>query len=93
MARRTFWAYTYGPYNRSEAVPESRTLLGDLDRCSRIGGQGDFKPCQRAWGSFHTDLLNFLLCDGSVQTFSVTIDTKIFAEAATIAGKEFAPLP
>jgi prepilin-type N-terminal cleavage/methylation domain-containing protein len=93
MARRTFWACTYGPYNRSEAIPESRTLLGDFDRCSMIGGQGAWKPCDRAWGSFHTDLLNFLLCDGSVQTFSLTIDTKIFAEAATMAGKEFAPLP
>src|SRR5204863_4209082 len=93
MSRRTFWAYTYGPYNRSDAMPESRTLIGDYDRCTAIGGQGAFEPCSRAWGSLHTDLLNFLLCDGSVQTFSLTIDTQIFAEAATIAGKEFAPLP
>src|SRR5262245_4119728 len=63
LARRTFWAYTYGAYNRSDAVPESRTLLGDLDLCTATGGQGGEEPCYRAWGSFHTDLLNFLLCD------------------------------
>jgi prepilin-type N-terminal cleavage/methylation domain-containing protein len=93
LSRRTFWAYTYGSYNRSDAMPESRTLLGDYDRCTLVGGQLEWWPCDRAWGSLHTDLLNFLLCDGSVQTFPITMDTNIFAEAATIAGKEFAPLP
>jgi prepilin-type N-terminal cleavage/methylation domain-containing protein len=93
LKRRTFWAYTYGSYNRSEAVPESRTLLADYDRCCETGGQGDVEPCNRAWGAFHPQVLNFLLCDGSVQTLSVTMDMNIFAEAATIAGREFAPLP
>jgi len=93
LSRRTFWAYTYGSYNRSDAVPESRTLLGDYDRCTTIGGQGDFEPCNRAWGSFHPGVLNFLVCDGSVQTFSLAIDMKRFVESATIAGREFAPLP
>jgi prepilin-type N-terminal cleavage/methylation domain-containing protein len=93
LSRRTFWAYTYGSYNRSDAVPESRTLLGDYDRCTSLGGQGNIEPCSRAWGSFHNDTLNFLLCDGSIQTFSVTIDMNLFANAATIAGREFAPLP
>jgi prepilin-type N-terminal cleavage/methylation domain-containing protein len=93
MGRRTFWAYSYGPYTRSDAIPQSRTLLGDYDRCTLLGGVGHMKPCDRAWGSLHTDVLNFLLCDGSVQTFTITIDTKLFAEAATIAGREFAPLP
>jgi prepilin-type N-terminal cleavage/methylation domain-containing protein len=93
MSRRTFWAYTYGSYNRSDAVPESRTLLGDYDRCTSLGGQGDVEPCNRAWGSFHPAVNNFLICDGSVQTFSLTIDMKRFVESATIAGQEFAPLP
>jgi hypothetical protein len=92
LSRRTFWAYTYGSYNRSDAVPESRTLIGDYDRCTSIGGQGDIEPCNRAWGSFHPDLLNFVMGDASVQTYSVTIDTKIFAESATISGKEYTQL-
>jgi prepilin-type N-terminal cleavage/methylation domain-containing protein len=93
MSRRTFWAYTYGSYNRSDAVPESRTLLGDYDRCTSIGGQGDIAPCNRAWGSFHPDVNNFLLCDGSVQTFSITMDMNRFVEMATIAGRDNATLP
>jgi len=67
--------------------------LGDYDRCTSLSGQGDFEPCNRAWGSLHTDVLNFLLCDGSVQTFPITIDMQLFANAATIAGREFATLP
>jgi prepilin-type N-terminal cleavage/methylation domain-containing protein/prepilin-type processing-associated H-X9-DG protein len=93
LSRRTFWAYTYGSYNRSEAVPQSRTLLGDYDRCSLIGGVGEWRPCLRAWGAFHPGAFNFVLCDGSVHTYTVTMNTKVFADAATIAGREFAPLP
>jgi prepilin-type N-terminal cleavage/methylation domain-containing protein len=93
LKRRTFWAYTYGTYNRSDAVPESRTLLGDYDRCTSIGGQGDFETCNRAWGSLHTDAINFLLCDGSVQTSPITMDMQVFAASATIAGREYVPLP
>ena len=91
MAHRTFWAYTYN--NRSDAMPESRTLLGDYDRCTLLGGQLAFWPCDRAWGSLHTDTVNFLLCDGSVQSLPLNIDAKVFADAGTIAGHEFAPLP
>ena len=93
LSRRTYWAYTFGSYNRSDAVAESRTLLGDWDRCNRAGGQGGSETCNHAWGSMHPDLLNFLLCDGAVHTFSVSMDMQIFADSATIAGKEFAPLP
>jgi prepilin-type N-terminal cleavage/methylation domain-containing protein len=93
MSRRTFWAYTYGSYNRSDAVAESRTLIGDYDRCTSLGGIGGFETCNRSWGSLHTDTVNFLICDGSVQPFSLTMDMRIFADSATIAGKEFAPLP
>ncbi len=93
MSRRTFWAYTFGSYNRSDAFSQSRTLLGDYDRCSRIGGVGEWRPCLRAWGAFHPGVFNFLLCDGSVRNFPVTMNTKVFADAATIAGHEVAPLP
>jgi prepilin-type processing-associated H-X9-DG protein len=93
LKRRTFWAYTYGSYNRSDAVPESRTLIGNYDRCTSLGGQGGKQPCDRAWGSLHTDTFNFLLCDGSVQSFSITMDAKIFANAASMAGKDLALLP
>src|SRR5262245_16101846 len=93
LTRRTFWAYSYGSYNRSDAVPQSRTLVSNWDKCSAMGGPGDFNVCNRAWGSFHAGAVNFLLCDGSTHSIAQTIDTKIFVEAATIAGREHAPLP
>ena len=74
-------------------MPESRTLLWDYDRCTSIGGQGDIAPCNRAWGSFHPDVINFLLCDGSVQTSSITMDMNRFVEMATIAGRDNTTLP
>jgi prepilin-type N-terminal cleavage/methylation domain-containing protein len=93
LSRRTFWAYTYGAYNRSDAMPEGRTLLSDVDLCTSAGGQGDFEPCYRAWGSFHSNVLNFVLCDASVRTLPITIDTRVFTESATIAGREVVQLP
>ena len=93
LRRRTFWAYTYGSYNRSEVIPQSRTLLADSDRCNAIGGIGKEAPCWRAWGSFHPGVVGFLLCDGSIRHVPLTVDMQCLASTATIAGKEFAPLP
>jgi prepilin-type N-terminal cleavage/methylation domain-containing protein/prepilin-type processing-associated H-X9-DG protein len=93
-SRRTFWAYSFGSYNRSDAVPQSRTLLPDIDACTaKTGEDGEFRPCLRGWGSFHPGVVNFLLCDGSVKSLPQTMDMTIFAGAATMAGGEFAPLP
>jgi prepilin-type N-terminal cleavage/methylation domain-containing protein len=91
--RRTFWAYSYGSYNKSDVVPESRTLLNDWNRCAAIGGQGGFQSCNRAWGSFHPGIVPFLLCDGSVRSVAETVDMHLLAEAATIAGGEPSQLP
>jgi prepilin-type N-terminal cleavage/methylation domain-containing protein/prepilin-type processing-associated H-X9-DG protein len=93
LTRRTFWGYSYGPYNRSDAVPESRTLLANWERCAASGGAGGFNTCNRSWGSFHSGAINFALCDGSTRPIATNIDMKLFAEVATIAGREHAPLP
>ena len=74
-------------------MPESRTLLADWDRCAKIGGLGDFQTCNRSWGSFHPGVVNFLLCDGSIRPLPLTIDMYLFADSATIAGREVAQLP
>jgi hypothetical protein len=92
LKRRTLWAYTYGPYNKSDVVPQSRTLLGDSDRCNSIPGLGREAVCRRAWGSFHPGVVGFLLCDGSIRHVPLTVDMQCLAASATIAGKEFAPL-
>lgn len=91
--RRTFWAYSYGSYNKSDAVAQSRTLLNDYDRCVIIGGAGDVEPCKRAWGSFHMGGSNFLFCDGSLRYVSQSIDMHIFTDLATIGNGEPANLP
>jgi prepilin-type N-terminal cleavage/methylation domain-containing protein len=91
--RRTFWAYSYGSYNKSDVVPESRTLLNNRARCTATGGLGDYQTCDRAWGSFHPGVVQFLLCDGSVHQVALTVDMQVLAAAATIAGREPSQLP
>ncbi len=86
--RGTYWAYTYTSYNQSSTVPQSRSLLGDYDRCVAIGGAGSSNTCKRGWGSFHTDILNFAFCDGSVRSLSINLNINMFADLGTIAGGE-----
>jgi prepilin-type processing-associated H-X9-DG protein len=91
-SRTTYWAYTYTSYNQSAVVPpQSRQLLGDYDRCVAVGGAGDDNPCKRGWGSFHTNVVNFVMADGSVRNLSTNIDMTLFAALATIANNE--PIP
>jgi prepilin-type N-terminal cleavage/methylation domain-containing protein len=91
--RRTFWAYSTGSYNRSDAVPQGRTLIANWDRCTAAGGPGGIQPCNRAWGSFHPTVIQFLHCDGNVRPMSQAVDMTIFVNAATIAGSEPGVLP
>lgn len=91
--RRTFWAYSYGSYNRSDVVPESRTMLSDWERCVAIGGLGGLQSCNRGWGSFHPDVVQYLYCDGNVRPVSRNVDMMLLANAATVAGQEPGPTP
>lgn len=84
--RRTFWAYTYTSYNKSEVVPETRTMFSDYDRCVQFG---DSNPCKRAWGTAHTNGgIQFAFSDGHVSNISPSIDMQAFAAAASINGQE-----
>ncbi len=86
--RRTFWAYTYTSYNQSSTLAQSRTIIGDFDRCVDIGGPGGSNSCKRGWGSFHPDIINFVMCDGHVRTISINIDMELFSNMGTISGNE-----
>lgn len=88
VQRRTFWAYTYTSYNKSEPVPQSRTLLVDYTRCVQVGGPGGSNPCKRAWGSYHPNGLQFVYIDGSCHFVSRGIDMEVFASMGSIAGNE-----
>lgn len=88
--RRTFWARTFGAWNKSTVVADSRTLIGDFQACVDLGGSWS---CKRMWGSFHPGGLQFALCDGSVRFVSESVDMNLLADTASIAGGEVAQLP
>jgi len=88
ISRGALWAYSYAAYSHGAAVPESRTLLADYDRCVKIGGAGGDNPCKRGWGSFHANSLQFLYADGAVRPINININMDVFCEQATMAGGE-----
>jgi prepilin-type processing-associated H-X9-DG protein len=92
-SRRTFWAYAYTSYNEScVTFGQSRTLIADFELCKSTPPGGD-NQCKRAWGSFHTNNLNFAMCDGSVRSITTNVDMGLLAAMATIAGSEPISLP
>jgi len=87
--RGTFWAYTYGSYNSSDASPDRHTLIPDFDKCvAGVPGPDWEHACKRGWGSFHSGGLNFLKCDGSVKFMAQNVDLEVFGQSATKAGGE-----
>jgi prepilin-type N-terminal cleavage/methylation domain-containing protein len=89
LRRRTFWAYSYGSFNKSDATPFGFALLNDYDRCASVSGPGLLDACKRGFGSSH-GVIQFILADGSVRGISPNLDTTLFCELATIAGGEAA---
>ena len=88
-SRSTFWAYTYTSYSQSSAVPQTRTLTNDYDKCVSLG---DSNPCKRGWGSFHTSGMNAAMGDGSIRFVRQSIDLNMWVATATIAGGEIGTL-
>ena len=93
--RGTFWAYTYASYNQSSFSLLPQTFTTDFDSCYNAdkGLTYTDQPCKRAWGSNHTNGLNFVMCDGSVRWVSYSADINVLAALGTIAGGEVAQLP
>jgi prepilin-type N-terminal cleavage/methylation domain-containing protein/prepilin-type processing-associated H-X9-DG protein len=98
--RATFWAYTYASYNQSSVGPQSVHLnnyYGDGTATSK----GCWKPttqygdqmCKRAFGSNHTNGMNFGMADGSVRFVSYSVDINLLGNMATIARGEVAQIP
>jgi prepilin-type N-terminal cleavage/methylation domain-containing protein len=91
-SRATFWAYTYASYNQSSIYPESRTLTSSYNQCWNTiqppqTSNAD-QVCKRAFGSRHTNGLNFCLGDGSTRYISYNVDMNVLAGMATIQGGE-----
>ena len=91
--RRTFWAYAYTSYNQSLVTFNAPwTLQADFAACAATPNPSGSNQCKRAWGSLHTGIVNFVMCDGSVRTISTSIDMNFTMPAlATIAGGEVIP--
>jgi prepilin-type processing-associated H-X9-DG protein len=96
--RSTFWAYSYGSYNTSSAVPDETRILQGFEyiKCKYpLGRTGGVtlaeEPCMRSWGSNHSNIVNFVFCDGSVRSLNSTLSPNILVMMATIAGGEVIP--
>ena len=88
--RRTFWAYAYTSYNKSNICPEcgARTLLPSYTQCNAIGGPGGINSCKRSFASLHANGMHFLLADGSVSFVSQNVNIFVLGDMSTIQGSE-----
>lgn len=87
LARRSFWAYTWGNYLLSQPTPYAPTLWGDFKRCTAAGTYGTAnRACHSGWFSNHSDGMNMALCDGSVTFLSFDIELRPFAALGSIGG-------
>jgi prepilin-type N-terminal cleavage/methylation domain-containing protein len=90
--RRTFWAYAYTSYNKGTiSTNASFALLADYDRCVALSP--DVNICKRGFGSFHPNIIQFCLADGSVRALTITMNMNIYQAAATIGFGESELLP
>jgi prepilin-type N-terminal cleavage/methylation domain-containing protein/prepilin-type processing-associated H-X9-DG protein len=87
--RGTFWADSFNLYSLSGAYPDSATLLNDYDACTKV--VSDPAQCKYGWGSFHTGIINFAMCDGHVVGITTSINMQTFTALATINGGEVIP--
>jgi len=86
--RGTFWAYSYTCYSLASVSFESRRYIPDYNTCKAIPGDDGENACKRGLGSFHTNGLHFLKCDGSVGFYSTNADVSVYAAMGTIDGQE-----
>jgi hypothetical protein len=91
--RGSFWAYSYAQYTMSGAnapPPAGSACVYTFGLASYSGCDGNkgTNPCKRAWGSFHTGGVHFLIGDGTVRFISANINRATFASLSTIANNE-----
>jgi len=97
--RGTFWAYGYASYNQSSICLESRQLThkyGNNVPTPLPNGSGCFgtpglyadQMCKRAFGSLHSNSINFVMADGSMKTISYNVDLTVARAMASIEGGE-----
>jgi len=87
-SRGTFWAYSYTSYAESTITATSGGtvyLLNDYDKCV---SSGNVDNCKRGFSSFHTNGMNWVMCDGSVRFTAGNLDPVALGAMATINNGE-----
>ena len=87
----TYWAYGSGNLN-SNAFPYS-DVLNSVPFSDCVNRAIHHKMCQWGWGSYHPNMINWLMCDGAVRSLSISMDMDLFCDLSTVAGGESASLP
>jgi prepilin-type N-terminal cleavage/methylation domain-containing protein len=88
-----FWASTHSFHNEGAPQADSVHRLPDYDQCMAVTGNEHWK-CDRNFASLHAgNIINFVLCDGSVHGVMTEIDGSLYEKLATISGGEDAQLP
>jgi prepilin-type N-terminal cleavage/methylation domain-containing protein/prepilin-type processing-associated H-X9-DG protein len=90
FGRRTLWAYSWGNFLASQTMPQERTLFGDYFRCVQAKGAApnvdqSNRACHSGWFALHTNGMNGVMCDGSVQFIDFSIDPQVWAVMGSIA--------
>jgi prepilin-type N-terminal cleavage/methylation domain-containing protein len=92
---RGFWGYSYWEWSLSAVSttttggPAPYILLPDILACKALEtDNGSYSACKRGWSSLHPGIINFLMCDGSVQPISQSVDMRVLQALATIANGE-----
>jgi type II secretory pathway pseudopilin PulG len=99
VTRTTFWAYEYTSFAMSDVCilpPQSRQMLNDFDACTNqlpAGFTNGNNPCKRGLASLHTNVVQFVMADGSVRGISTNVDMVLLAATATIANGEVNTVP
>ncbi len=88
--KKALWASAHSFHSLGTTQRESYTRLPDYDRCLAATGPADrFYECHRGFASQHAgDVINFVLCDGSVRGVLSDIDGLLFEYLGTIDGGE-----
>jgi prepilin-type N-terminal cleavage/methylation domain-containing protein len=87
QGRGTFWGTGKGDYivsTMETVTPVSPSLLGSIVDC---GGQS-VAQCRNGWGSPHPLIVNFVMCDGSVKSMNIGINSVVYFGLASVDGGE-----
>ncbi|QDT69237.1 hypothetical protein MalM25_21710 [Planctomycetes bacterium MalM25] len=85
---RVAWASSRRHFNKGAITDEAAARLPDLDQCTELI---DGNLCVRSFSSAHPSIIQFVLCDGSVNAVQLDIASSVYVAYATISGEETVP--